>query len=93
LVCHDVGLNGDPVSIRFFLRTLGMVWFISHIAVLSSLRKGLTLYGAHRGISDAEKPHLRNRLLDLIREENNQVHIHRMLPPCLFSLCWAVRLR
>jgi len=26
-----------------------------------------------RGISDAEKPHLRRKLLELIREENNQV--------------------
>jgi hypothetical protein len=31
------------------------------------------------GISDAEKPHLRNRLLDLIREENNQVAVQLAL--------------
>jgi hypothetical protein len=84
LVCHDVGLNGGLISIGFFFQTLGMVWFISYIVVLSSLRKGLPSNGAHKGISDVGKPHLRTRLLNLIREENNQVYIHCMLPPCFF---------
>lgn len=62
------------MSIRGSVPKLGTVRFMSQTATLSLSRKGLTLYGAHRGISDAEKPHLRNRLLDLIREENNQVY-------------------
>jgi hypothetical protein len=32
-----------------------------------------------RGISDAEKPHLRRKLLELIREENNQVAVQLAL--------------
>jgi len=71
VVYRDVGPSVAPVSIRGFVPKLGS---LVHVSTVSLSRKGLTLNGAHRGISDAEKPHLRNRLLDLIREENNQVY-------------------
>lgn len=41
-------------------------WFLSEVCDVNCMLMS-------RGISDAEKPHLRRKLLELIREENNQV--------------------